>query len=94
MSTRPHDNEFEIRLCQRGAGKSPLSVEWQNVEVLPIPSAYSNEVYVTVPDCQLRYEYSCLLYVPIPPLFTYCNGLYLVGRNDWERIIAIEKSRT
>lgn len=40
----------------------------------------------------MNYESSRHLYVPTPPVFAYCSGLYKAGGNNRDRVIGIAKT--
>lgn len=53
--------------------------------------AHYNEIYVTVPDCWLKYDASHLLYVTTLPVFTYGSGLYIADEDYRARVFYVSK---
>lgn len=64
---------------------------WHDVEVSSIPPLRGGAVYMTVPDLWANYQGFLLFYVPSPPVFVYCRGLFQSGGNDCRQVTAVAK---
>lgn len=60
--------------------------------VSDVPPASRGKVQVSVVGRWWCYDYTRLLYVPTPPVHSYCTGIYKNQRNDKRRVETITRT--